>query len=147
MESTRVLIPAILRAMSQENVEIIKRAVELFNTGGPEAAAQWCFADDVEFHDPPDSPSPRVARGRDEVREQFNAFNDVWEEHTTEAHEIRAIGPDQVLALTEERFKGRDGIVVQTPAASIFTLQGGQVTRWQAFWSREQALHSAGLST
>jgi uncharacterized protein len=132
--------------MSQENVEIIRKAAEVFNAEGPEAADRRFFADDVEFHDPPESPSPRLARGREAVRKQFNSFNEAWEKHRTELKEIRAVGTDKVLLVSVEHFTGRDGIEVQAPAASVFTLRDGKVIRWEAFWEKQRALKALGLS-
>ena len=132
--------------MSQENVEVITRLVEAFNVEGPEAAGRTFFADDVEFHDPPDAPSPRVARGREEVRSQFNSFNDAWETHRSEPREIRAAGPDRVLLVSVEHFVGRDDIEVEAPSASVFTLRNGKVIRWETFWNEQQGLEAAGLS-
>jgi ketosteroid isomerase-like protein len=131
--------------MSQENVEIIKKAAEVFNAEGPEAVSRRFFAEDVEFHDPPESPSPRVARGREEVRKQFNSFNEAWEKHTTDPQEIRAVGTDKVFTVTVEHFVGRDGIEVETPAAAVFTLRDGKIIRWEAFWEKQRALEAAGL--
>jgi ketosteroid isomerase-like protein len=50
--------------MSQENAELVRRAYEAWNEGGPEAAKQF-WAEDVEFQDPPPLPDARVVRGRD----------------------------------------------------------------------------------
>jgi ketosteroid isomerase-like protein len=132
--------------MSEENVDVIRSAVEAFNTEGPEVAGERFFADDVEFVDPPDSPSPRIARGREEVRKQFNAFNETWENHTSEPQEFRAVGPDKVLLVSVEHFTGRDGIQLEASSASIFTLREGKVVRWETFWNAEGALRAAGLS-
>ena len=132
--------------MSQENVEIVKKMTEVFNSEGSEAAGRRFFAEDVEFCDPPNSPSPRVARGREEVREQFNAFNETWETHKSDPQEIRGVGEDKVLLVSLERFTGRDGIELETPSASVFTLRDGKVIRWETFWQRQQALEAAGLS-
>ena len=52
--------------MSEENVEIVRRAYEAWNQGGAESAKRF-WAEDYEFHDPPDFPDPRVVRGRDAV--------------------------------------------------------------------------------
>jgi hypothetical protein len=93
--------------MSQENMEVIKRAGEAFNEGGPEAARRF-FAEDAEFHEAPESPSPRVGRGIEEVGRLFGAFEETWAEHRTEIEEIRAVGDDRVLVFSIER-KGRDG--------------------------------------
>jgi ketosteroid isomerase-like protein len=132
--------------MSEENVEVIRKAAAVFNAEGPEAAARRFFAEDVEFHDPPDSPSPRVARGREAVRKQFNSFNEAWEKHRTEPQEIRAVSTDKVLLVSVEHFVGRDGIEVKAPAAAVFTLRDGKIIRWEAFWEKQRALEAAGLS-
>jgi len=61
--------------MSQENVEIVRRAVEKFNELGFDGfGASDLVTDDVEFHEPPEQPAPRVARGREEVQELGGEF-------------------------------------------------------------------------
>jgi ketosteroid isomerase-like protein len=80
------------------------------------------------------------------VRKQFSAFNETWEKHTSEPQEIRSVGADKVLLVSVEHFTGRDGIELQTPSASVFTLRDGKVIRWEAFWDRGRALEAAGIS-
>jgi ketosteroid isomerase-like protein len=133
--------------MSEENVEIVRRAVAEFNALGFDGVGtSELITDDFEFHEPPEQPAPRVARGREEVRRLAGEFDAAWEEHQSEPEEIRAVDGDRVLLLTVERFKGRDGIELETPLASIFTLRDGKIVRWQAFWERQKALEAAGLS-
>jgi ketosteroid isomerase-like protein len=50
--------------MSQENVEVVRRAIEAWNEGGPQSAKRF-WAEDFEWNDPPNLPNPRVVRGRD----------------------------------------------------------------------------------
>jgi ketosteroid isomerase-like protein len=130
--------------VSQENIEVIRRAAEAFNQGGREAARRF-FADDAEFHEAPESPSPRLGRGIEEAEKLFGAFEDTWAEHRTEIEEIRAVGKDRVLVFSVEHFRGRDGIELTAPAGSVFTLRKGKITRWQTFWDRQRALEAAGL--
>ena len=52
--------------MSEENVELVRRAVEAWNEDGPESIKRF-WAEDGEWHDPPDLPDSRVVRGRDAV--------------------------------------------------------------------------------
>jgi ketosteroid isomerase-like protein len=133
--------------MSQDNVEIVRRAVEEFNELGFDGVAtSELITDDFEFHEPPEQPAPRVARGREEVQKLAGEFDSAWEEHKSEPQEIRAISADQVLLTSIERFKGRDGIELETPFAAIFTLRDGKLSRWQAFWDQEKALKAAGLA-
>jgi ketosteroid isomerase-like protein len=133
--------------MSEENVEVVRRASKLFNERGIAGAlTEELFADDVEFHEPPEQPAPRSARGREQVREMFGAFDAAWADHKTEPQEFRVLDQDRVLVLSTEHFKGRDGIAVDAAGAAIFTFREGKIVDWQAFWDRESALKAAGLS-
>ncbi len=132
--------------MPEQNEEILRAAIEAFNERGIEAAATEFLAQGVEFREPPEQPGARVARGRDAAIEYFTAFDDAWEEHRSDPEEIRALDAERVLLLSVERFRGRDGIEAAQPAGTIFTLRGGKVVLWEAFWDRKTALDAAGLS-
>ena len=110
--------------MSQQNVAIIRQAIE----------------------EPPEQPAPRVAQGREAVAELFEQFDEAWEEHRSTPEELRALDDERVLALTIEHFRGRDGITVDQPCGTLFTLRGGKIVRMQSFWERKSALAAAGLS-
>ena len=132
--------------MSQENVEIVRRAVELFNESGVTGPGlNLLFTEDAEFHEPPEQPAPRIARGREEVRMLMDEFDSAWEEHRSEPKEIRAVGIDKVLLISVEHFKGRDGIELEAPHAAIFTLRDRKIVRWESFWDRRRALKAVGL--
>ena len=90
------------------------------------------------------SPPPAIARGRDEVREVFNQFDETWESHRSDVEEIQLIDPDRVLLLSVDHFRGRDGIEIEQPSATIFTLRNGKVVRMQSFWERASALKAVG---
>ncbi len=133
--------------MSEENVELVRRAVQAFNERGFDGIGDSeLVTDDFEFHEPPEQPAPRVARGREEVRRLGGEFDAAWEEHRSEPQEIRALDADRVLLVSVEHFKGRDGIEVEAPFAAIFTVREGRLARWHAFWDTEKALEAAGLS-
>ena len=133
--------------MSEENIEILRRAVEVFNERGiAGAVTDELFVDEVEFHEPPEQPAPRSARGREEVRQLFGEFDAAWAEHKSDPEEFRALDDERVLVFSVERFKGRDGIAIDAPAAAIFTVRDGKIVEWRAFWDRQSALKAAGLS-
>ena len=133
--------------MSEENVSVVRRAVEEFNERGFEGIGDSeLVTDDFEFHEPPEQPAPRIARGRDEARQLGVEFDAAWEGHRSEPQEIRAVGVDRVLLFTTEHFKGRDGIELEAPFAAVFTLRDGKIFRWQAFWDKQKALDAAGLA-
>ena len=130
--------------MSEKNVEIVRRAMGVFNESGFDGlGTSELIADDIEFHEPPEQPAPRVARGREEVLEMTKEFDSAWAKHKSELEEIRGLDDERVLLLTTEHFKGRDGIEVEAPSGAIVTLSDGRVVRWQWFWDRQNALDAA----
>ena len=76
----------------------------------------------------------------------FTRFDDAWEAHRSQPDEIRAIDDERVLLLSREYFRGRDGIEIDQPSGTIFTLRSGKIIRMQSFWERATALKAAGLS-
>jgi ketosteroid isomerase-like protein len=134
--------------MSQENVDVVRRAVEEFNESGFAGVSRSeLIADEIEFHEPPEQPAPRMARGREEVRQLGGDFDAMWEEHRSEPQEITAVGSDRVLLVSVEHFTGRDGIELETPFAAVLTLHRGKIVRWQAFWNERTAREVAGRSS
>jgi ketosteroid isomerase-like protein len=133
------------QAMSENNVDVVRRAAEAFNEGGLTAVSVF-FDEEIVFEEPPEQPAPRVARGVEEVLRVFGEFEEAWAWHRTEPEEIRAINSDQVLLFTVEHYRGRDGVEVSAPWGAIFTFRDGKIVRWQGFWDRGNALEAAGLS-
>jgi ketosteroid isomerase-like protein len=120
--------------------------VESFNEAGFSAKATLDFFDaDAVFEEPPEQPAPRIARGRDAAVEMFSRFDETWEGHRSDPEEIRVIDDARILLLSIEHFRGRDGIEIDQPCGTIYTLRDGKVVRMQSFWERENALKAAGL--
>jgi ketosteroid isomerase-like protein len=132
--------------MSQENVKLVCQAIDAFNEVGMAEAGLRFFDDDAVFEEPPEQPSPTVAEGRDAAIRTFAQFEEAWEEHRSETEEIRVLDDERVLVLSIEHFRGRDGIEISQPCGNLFTLRGGKIVRYQAFWERATALKAAGLS-
>ena len=133
--------------MSEENVRIVREAMEAFNESGYASERSLSFFDEsVVFEEPPEQPAPRVARGRDAAAEMFGQFDEAWDEHRSETEELRAIDDERVLMLSVEHFRGRDGIEVDQPCGTIYTIRDGKIVRLQSFWERTNALAAAGLA-
>ena len=132
--------------MSQENVEILKRGLPVFNESGlvSEEGLSF-FHDDAVFEEPPEQPTPGVARGKDAIAQMYRRFDETWEEHRSEPEEYRVLDDERVLLLSIEHFRGRDGIEITQPCGTLFAFRDGKITRMQSFWERENALKAAGL--
>jgi ketosteroid isomerase-like protein len=132
--------------VSQENVEVVRRAFEAFARGGIEAMIEYA-APDCVFYPDPSWMEEREYRGR----EAFIAFNrtqtDAFGDFTIEVHDIRPVG-DRVLALTE--FVGQasaSGVAIRQQAAHVFSdFRDGLIGEDRTFLSWDAALEAVGLS-
>ena len=133
--------------MSQENVEIVRRAYERWNQGdfGGDLEKNL-FAPGFEY-----LPAPVVGLG--ETIQGLDGFmrflEQFWEDFNgahVEPQELMEAG-DRVLAVVTFRGKGRQsGVDVNMEVFQLWTLCEGKVVRGQGFREREEALEAAGLS-
>ena len=132
--------------MSQENVEVVRRALQAFADVGLDGMAElydpeidWRAADgaidDVgEMHGP-----DAVRRYAQDWIETFDGFSVV-------AEELRDAGDDRVLAI--QRLKGRaklSGTETDLRYAVVYTVRDGKVLRGREYLSVEDALAAVGL--
>ncbi len=132
--------------MTQENVEIVRRAYAVLAEQGVEAVL--AFADpQFEATTPPSLASePDTYRGHAGVRRYFGSFGDAMKGVYLEGQEFTAVG-DKVLVDTKLHARGRTtGIETVQRAFLVWTLRQGWVTRVETFADRGQALEAAGLS-
>jgi ketosteroid isomerase-like protein len=137
--------------MSQENVELVRRAYEVFNQGGPEAViSAGIWSPDIVFDfSPSDIPGLGVYRGYDEVRaffeeDWFETFP--FEEWEVELDELFDHG-DQVVAVSRQRGLGASsGVAAELEQGIIFTLRNGEVVRAEVYGDPKKALEAAGIS-
>jgi ketosteroid isomerase-like protein len=142
------LASAILRAMSRENVELVRRAYQAFNEGGVEAVIGDYWRPEIIWDASPTGiPGLGVYRGYDEVRtffdDWFGAFPfDEWE---AEVEQLIDAG-DRVVAMVTQRGRGRaSGAAAALEMGQVITLRDGEVVRIDVYLDRAQALEAAGL--
>jgi uncharacterized protein len=133
-------------AMSQENVELVKRSVEAYWRGDVEGFVKD-VADDAELDlSRARGPYRGVHRGREGARGLFTDFWEAWESMTPLSTEYIEVG-DKVVFATRMRFHGRDGVAVGGGGmGAVYTLREGKIVRYQLFQSKAEALEAAGLS-
>src|SRR5438309_511535 len=137
--------------MSQGNVEVVRRAYELFNEGGPEAvisAGIWSPEIVYDFS-PSEIPGLGVYRGYGEVRaffeeDWFGAFP--FEEWEVVLDELVDHG-DQVIARHRQRGLGASsGAAAELEQGLIYTLRDGLIVRVEIYGDPEKALEAVGLA-
>jgi ketosteroid isomerase-like protein len=131
--------------MSQENVEIVRRALMAVLEADWDAAVENLHPE-AEIYDF-DIPDAGAYRGHDGFFEWLKRWGESWETWRIDDIEIRAAGGDQVIALFRMIAKGEgSGIEVERPDAVVYWLKGAKIVRMEYFNDRAKALEAAGLS-
>jgi hypothetical protein len=155
--------------MSQENVEIVRRANEPHNREdmvplirqSVEHIDDWSDADAVvaEFADDPNGRQMHpdvewdasalgpfdVAHGLYGMAVFWREWVEVWESYVYEMREYRDLG-DWVLTVHDLRARGRGGIPVEIRAAAqLWKVRDGKIAVVRVFGSATEALKAAGL--
>ncbi len=132
--------------MSQENVEIVRRAFSAYiNQGGVDAAVDY-YAEDCVIEDFPEMPESATYVGREGLRERDQHFGDMWEDWVVEPVEF-IDGGDVVVAVIAMTGHGRgSGAPLDALAVFVMEIRDGKVVRDRAFTSKSEALEAVGLS-
>jgi ketosteroid isomerase-like protein len=133
------------RAMSQENVEIVRRSLDAWNRGDLDELLAG-FAPEVEFHTTGLFADDRVYRGHEGVARLRAQFDEDMEELNASISEIRAIG-DKVFVAVVAKGRGKQSKAgyVQ-PLWYVGTFRDGLVVRIESYADPEPALEAAGLA-
>jgi ketosteroid isomerase-like protein len=131
--------------MSQENVEVVRRAWQAFVNGGVEATFDL-WTDDCIFEDFPEMPESAVYVGRDGLIEAVEHFTEMWTDLAWEPLEFIDAGESLVIAVIAIRGQGgSSGAPLDAIATWLYEMRDGRVFRARAFTTKEQALEAAGL--
>ena len=132
--------------MPQENVEIIRRAGEVFNAGD---LARW-----LEFYDPEvdwraiEGALDDVGEmhGTEALRRYVEDWTDDFEGFTVVLDELLEIEGDRVVAVQQVMGRARlSGIETQLRYAVLYTLHDGKIVRGREYKDKEEALRAASL--
>jgi ketosteroid isomerase-like protein len=137
--------------MSQENVEIVRRAFEEFKAGLARGEPGAPFdsglnAPDAEWVLPPGTPGMReVYRGR----EGFLEFMRTWTEDFEWSIDLERVidaGEDRVVALFHQRATGKtSGVPVELHMGLVYELRDGRIQRMTNYLDPAEALEAAGV--
>jgi ketosteroid isomerase-like protein len=135
--------------MSQENVEIVRRAYEALNRGDVDGALADVHPDvDADWSQSRSADGGMiegVIRGREALRARIQDGFDHWQV-SWDQQELLEVSDDRVLSVASVRFRGRDGIELGDRGAQLWTFAGGKVVHLRFFPSKERALESLGLA-
>jgi len=128
--------------MSQENVEVVGRAIEAFNRrdinaieNHPDIEVDWSRSRGVEAG---------IYRGREATQRFWKTFLETFNRVVVVPQEFIEHG-DNVIVLDRTHMWGRDGIEVEARNVSLATIRHGQIVRWRLCRDRAEALKAVGL--
>ena len=130
--------------MSEENIELVRLAYDLFNRRDIEAFLD--LADpEIEWHDHAAFDTGPV-RGREAVRAFIETGLEPWEAFRRDPEEIIDVDNGRVLSVFRARAKGKaSGIELDVRAADLVTIKGGKFVRYDMY-PVEDAYAAAGLT-
>jgi uncharacterized protein len=130
--------------MSQENVEIVRRAVAAVNQRDIDEYLACC-TNDVQLSTPL-AEIVGTYEGPDGIRRFFADLGDTSPDFTITTERLEAVGTDRVLAFMLVTGTGRaSGIPQEARTVNIYDLADGKIERIRIFVDRDQALEAAGL--
>jgi len=135
------------RAMSQENVETIRRMYERWLRD--DASLFDTFDQEIELHPDPSADWVGVNdiyRGHDGVRSYMAQVYEAFEDYRPEVEDLLDAG-DKVITLAIEHGRGRrSGARVEARrTAHVWTMRANKAIRLDLYLDRAEALEAAGL--
>jgi hypothetical protein len=133
--------------MSQENVEIVKRAVAAVNDRDIDSYLACCTAD-VRMENPV-APIEGAYEGADGIRRFFADVLDTAPDFRITIDRLESIGTDRVLGFMRLNLTGRaSGINLGSdiPSTNLYDFTDDKIKRVRIFLDRREALKVAGLS-
>jgi ketosteroid isomerase-like protein len=136
--------------MSQERVEVVRRAHAAFNRAGlgPENAdriAAELLHPEVEWHDQRELPGATVHHGIDEVMRHLASAEESVHYDPADLLEILDAGAC-VVAVYRIHARGRSsGVPVERDAVHVYSFRGERIGRVEIFGSRTEAVEAVGL--
>ena len=133
--------------MSQENVEIAKRANAAFNRGDVDAALER-FAPDAELQDLLNAPDQSTTvKGLDAIRETWTLWIDAFDELRADINEYIDAGSTVIGAVHWHGQGKASGVSIDVHQFDAYEFRDGRIIRASlGFRSRAEALEAAGLS-
>jgi ketosteroid isomerase-like protein len=130
--------------MSQENVEIVRRMVELWNLGDVEGVGA-VMSPDIECFPATEELTPKSFRGRDAFVAYGREWLDDFDEYVLVASDYLDVD-DFVIIVGRVIARGRvSGAEVSAEDAWLYRLRDGEVIEYRECGTKDRALEAVGL--
>ena len=132
--------------MSQENVELVRRAADAYESGDLSAVLE-SFSPDLVTYVAPPIPVAGTYHGPEGFLQLTLDWAEGFDELVATAEEHIDAGDDQVVTRVRHRASGAEsGVPVETDIWYVWTIRDGKTVRADIFNDKGEALEAAGLS-
>jgi ketosteroid isomerase-like protein len=131
--------------MSQENVEIVERNNDAYNSRDLGAYLDT-VSESVQFQSRFSAMDRRVYRGHDGLRRYFAELDEVWSRYQMKLERAIPVGT-RVAGLFQVSAVGRESnLQMEEYPGVVFTLEAGKIVQIDAYATQAEALEAVGLS-
>jgi len=131
--------------MSQQNLEIVRRGIEAFNSEDIERILEFIHPDFVTEVPPQFSTEPDTYVGHEGVRRYFESFLEAMDEIRFHVEQMWDAGDSVVLALRVTARGRQTAIPVEQRMAQVWHVRDGKADRATIYSSVGEAFEAAGL--
>jgi len=131
--------------VSEENVEVLRRAMEAFDSEGFDGLTEF-WHPDINWRAMRGAPDDvGVFTGHDAMRRYLDDWLEMFDDSRIEPEEFIDAG-DRVVVMQHASGKSkRTGIPVDMRYAVVYTVQDGKIVRGREYATRDEALKAVGL--
>jgi ketosteroid isomerase-like protein len=130
--------------VSQENVEVVRRAIAAVNARDIDGYLGYC-TDDVELHTPVE-PIAGTYDGAEGIKRFFADIEDAGPDFRIDIHGLKAFAADRVLASLHITSTGRSsGVPLENETTNVYDFTEGKINCIRIFLDHDEALKAVGL--
>jgi ketosteroid isomerase-like protein len=130
--------------MSEENLEVVERAIAAINERDIDGYLACC-TEDVRLRTPL-SPVAGVYEGAVGIRRFFADIEDAGPDFRLDLERLQGVGGERVLAFLRVTVHGRtSGLPTPAETGNVYEFEEGKIRRIQIFLDRGEALEAVGL--
>ena len=133
--------------MSEENVEIVRSAMEAWNRGDWDEALKQAAPDCVLDSSRNAGEWRGVHQGPNQIKRAFQMLTEAWQSVHIEISEFIEADGGALVTRQKSRFVGRDGMELPGPTRSgwLWKLRAGEIVYLATYNELDEALEAAGL--
>jgi uncharacterized protein len=134
-----------IRAMADEDVEVVRRAYEAYSKGDL-AAAVSAYSEDTVWDVSRFRPDEGVHHGLDELAKYIGSWRETWRDHSFSLERVVDAG-DVVVAVIRESGRGTSsGAPVTIRYGQVITVRDAKIVETVVYRDPEDAFDAAGVS-